>query len=159
MPLARRDMLDISTSACLKLAALEVVDIDYGKSECSTKYTEDNPYKADKETCSIIRSYNILPGDLNVICDDSVNKRSGHGAAVSVRRSGDYSSRPDYRNNGGYRANGPENQGSYGGNGPEHGDYDNGPEHSEHGNYGGNNPKYINNGGYNAYPAHVAPQY
>ncbi|KAJ2908364.1 hypothetical protein GGI21_002960 [Coemansia aciculifera] len=68
-PVARRGLLDLDLGLCLDLSLLGLVTIDINKSRCQPKFSEEQPFPADKHTCRrIINDLNVDPTDIYVHC-------------------------------------------------------------------------------------------
>ncbi|KAJ2741240.1 hypothetical protein GGI20_005324 [Coemansia sp. BCRC 34301] len=68
-PVSRRGLLNLDLGLCLDLSLLGLVTIDINKSRCQAKYSEEQPFPADKHTCRrIINDLNVDPTDIYVHC-------------------------------------------------------------------------------------------
>ncbi|KAJ1819419.1 hypothetical protein GGH91_001379 [Coemansia sp. RSA 2671] len=68
-PVARRGLLNLDLGLCLDLSLLGLVTIDINKSRCQPKFSEEQPFPADKHTCrKIINDLNVDPTDIYVHC-------------------------------------------------------------------------------------------
>lgn len=68
-PVTRRGLLNLDLGLCLDLSLLGLVTIDINKSRCQPKFSEEQPFPADKHTCRrIINDLNVDPTDIYVHC-------------------------------------------------------------------------------------------
>ncbi|KAJ2751698.1 hypothetical protein GGH94_006171 [Coemansia aciculifera] len=68
-PVTRRGLLNLDLGLCLDLSLLGLVTIDINKSRCQPKFSEEEPFPADKHTCRrIINDLNVDPTDIYVHC-------------------------------------------------------------------------------------------
>ncbi|KAJ2811482.1 hypothetical protein FBU31_007769 [Coemansia sp. 'formosensis'] len=68
-PMTRRGLLNLDLGLCLDLSLLGLVTIDINKSSCQPKFSEEQPFPADKHTCRrIINDLNVDPTDIYVHC-------------------------------------------------------------------------------------------
>ncbi|KAJ2798612.1 hypothetical protein H4S07_005651, partial [Coemansia furcata] len=68
-PVTRRGLLNLDLGLCLDLSLLGLVTIDINKSSCQPKFSEEQPFPADKHTCRrIINDLNVDPTDIYVHC-------------------------------------------------------------------------------------------
>ncbi|KAJ2485668.1 hypothetical protein IWW37_005876 [Coemansia sp. RSA 2050] len=68
-PVTRRGLLNLDLGLCLDLSLLGLVTIDINKSRCQPKFSEEQPFPADKHTCRrIISDLNVDPTDIYVHC-------------------------------------------------------------------------------------------